>query len=191
MRIFVKNNKKRLKRILKKLGLVKTGYWQKRTKHRYYKKIVKIVNENFDNCNSVIDVGSSNTEILKQFKNIKNKTALDKGRLPNIPDVDNVCIDFFDYEIVNKFDLVLCLQVLEHLENPKEFTLKLFSLGKHVIISVPYKWKEDQSIYHLQDPVDEEKLKSWTETDPDELFYITESDKTERMIAVYYNSDQL
>ena len=189
MKKLLKNSKKQLKLFLKKFGLVKTGYWQQRTKHLYYKKIVEIVNEKFDNCNSVIDVGSSNTEILKQFTNIKNKTALDKKNLPSIPDINTVHTDFLEYEIVEKFDLVLCLQVLEHLENPKEFTQKLFSLGENIIISVPYKWKKNQSIYHLQDPVDEDKLKSWTDTDPDELFYITESDKTERVIALYYAKD--
>ena len=189
MRRLSKIVKRKLLYLLKKLGLVKSGYWQKRKNHLYYKKIIKIVEENFKNCNSVIDVGSSNTEVLKHFTNIKNKTALDKKKLPNIQGVKTVCADFIEYKFVDRFDLVLCLQVLEHVDNPHVFSQKLFSIGRNIIISVPYKWEESQSIYHIHDPIDENKLKSWTNTDPDEVFCITESDRTERMIAVYYSKD--
>jgi hypothetical protein len=75
------------------------------------------------------------------------------------------------------------LQVLEHLENPAEFAQKLFQSGQTVIISVPYKWPSGIQKNHVQDPVDEQKLKCWTGRDAIELLIVC--DRRERLIAVY------
>lgn len=175
----------RFHKMLVRFGLRKKGYWQKRKYNLYYNKTVQIIDKYFKNCNSVIDVGSNDTRILEEIKNIEKKVAIDLQKLPDIPGVKTIKVDFMEYNPNEYFDLVLCLQVLEHLEDPKPFVQKLFKTGSNIIISVPYRWPESRSKYHLQDPIDEEKLKSWTLKEPHELHVIREYNGIERLIAIY------
>jgi len=66
------------------------------------------------------------------------------------------------HEFDRVFDLGLCPQVLEHLYNPKKFVCKIFKVCKIAIISVPYKWGKGCCLDHIHDPIDEDKLFSWT-----------------------------
>ena len=90
-------------------------------------------------------------------------------------------------EIYKKYDVVVCLQVLEHIDHDivKKFTQKLFQVGKTVIISVPYKWELGKCKYHVHDPVDESKLYSWTKRYPKKTWIITEKNGVKRLIALY------
>ncbi len=88
-----------------------------------------------------------------------------------------------DYRPETYFDLVLCLQVLEHLDNPDAFAQKLLNAGRTVIISVPYRWPQGYCKTHKQDPVDEAKLERWTQRKPVETQIVTNG--KERLIAVY------
>ena len=45
-------------------------------------------------------------------------------------------------ETKTMFDLVVSMQVVEHVANPSDFVKKLLRAGKVVIISVPYKWPD-------------------------------------------------
>lgn len=69
-----------------------------------------------------------------------------------------------------------------------KFAQKLFTLGKTVIISVPYKWPKGRCKEHVHDPVDENKLYNWVKKKPDQYWVIKEdkyapSDK--RLICLY------
>jgi hypothetical protein len=88
-----------------------------------------------------------------------------------------------EYTPTNHFDLVLCLQVLEHVEDPAAFASKLFRTGRIVIVSVPYKWAPDRAPGHRHDPVDEEKLRQWTGREPVATRVV--ADGAARLIAVY------
>lgn len=94
-------------------------------------------------------------------------------------------MDFFDYKQPNKFDIVTCFQVIEHIEKAKEFTQKILKTGNLTIISLPYKWSENTCIYHCQDPIDEEKLYSWTGKKPIFTYYCL--DELPRFICIYGN----
>lgn len=57
--------------------------------------------------------------------------------------IQSVLADFMDYKLPNNvdtFDLLICTQVLEHVDNPKDFMQKLIRSAKISIISVPYNW---------------------------------------------------
>lgn len=69
--------------------------------------------------------------------------------------------DFMDWEPDQQYDLVLCLQVLEHIPDPTPFARKLFECGRVVIVSVPYRWEAGACSEHIHDPVDERKLREW------------------------------
>jgi hypothetical protein len=99
------------------------------------------------------------------------------------PGVETVVADFYDYDPDGLFDLVLCLQVLEHLPRPRPFAHKLLRIGRTVIISVPYRWPAHEHGSHLHDPVDEAKLRRWTGAEPVETSIV--DDGKQRLVAVY------
>jgi hypothetical protein len=84
------------------------------------------------------------------------------------------------HKFEEKFDMGICLQVLEHLEDPKIFVKKIFDLCNTVIISVPYKWPEDSCEHHIHDEIDEKKLFEWTSKIPIEANIVDN-----RLIVLY------
>jgi len=70
--------------------------------------------------------------------------------------------DFLEWEPDRQYDLVFCLQVLEHIHDRTPFARKLFDCGRVVIVSVPYRWPAGSCDEHVHDPVDEHKLRDWT-----------------------------
>lgn len=64
------------------------------------------------------------------------------------------------------FDVVLCMGVLEHVENPREFMKKLLHTAKvALIVSVPYLWPAcgHKGCGHLTDEIDEDVVRGWAE----------------------------
>jgi hypothetical protein len=159
------------------------SYWKSRKECNYYKKVLEIIRK-FNNCESIIDIGCANTEILKDLS-IKEKTCLDINKLPENEGIRTIKCDFYKWVPDKKYDIVMCLQVLEHLDDPDTFARKLLDLGnKLVIISLPYKWPKGFCKYHVQDPVDEGKILSWIGRQYDES-YIIEDSSVRRIICVY------
>jgi hypothetical protein len=160
------------------------SYWKSRKECNYYKKVLEII-QRYNNYESIIDIGSANTEILKDLS-FKDKVCLDCNKLPENEGVRTIKCDFYNWIPDKKYDIVTCLQVLEHLDNPEAFAKKLFDLSdKVVIISVPYKWPKGFCKYHVQDPVSEEKLLSWTGRSCNES-YIIEDASVKRIVCVYF-----
>jgi ubiquinone/menaquinone biosynthesis C-methylase UbiE len=110
---------------------------------------------------SIIDVGCWKGEYLNYWinKNPKLKSlgidfsdeALNyiKKNFPKIEvkniDIDNKLLPFKD----NSFDMAVCLEVLEHIENPKLLISELIRIiKKRIIISVPYEL-EVKSPFHI------------------------------------------
>jgi hypothetical protein len=159
------------------------SYWKSRKECNYYKKVLQLI-QNYNNYESIIDVGSANTELLKDLP-FKDKVCLDFNKLPELEGIKTVKCDFYKWIPDKKYDIVVSLQVLEHLDDPELFTKKLFELSnKILIISTPYKWPKGFCKYHVQDPVDEDKIFSWTGRVPNES-YIIEDASVKRIICVY------
>lgn len=163
--------------------LDKNNYWEKRKNYSYYAEVMSLARSYSSDGDSVIDVGSNETELLSQMDWFKRRIALDIRYIMPVKEVETVVCDFMDFKPDIEFDIVLCLQVLEHLTFPERFAKKLFSTGNTIILSVPYKWPADYCNTHLHDPVDEKKLMSWTKMKPLETRIV--KDVRERLIAVY------
>jgi hypothetical protein len=160
-------------------------YWEQRKNYKYYKKALELI-KSYDNCNSIIDIGGRDTEILKNLS-FRDKVCLDLNKLPESEGIRTIKCDFYKWVPDNKYDIVTCLQVLEHLDDPKLFVKKIFELSNRiVIISVPYMWPKGFCKYHVQDPVDENVIFNWVQKIPDES-YIVEDASVKRIICVYYN----
>ena len=163
-------------------------YIEKRKDYNYYKKCNELIERlAMDNkAKSIIDIGGYNGFFVKNTP-IEKKTCLDIRDIKPLKNINFINEDFLTWKVKEKYDVAICMQVLEHLDNTtiQNFTDKLFTLSNHVIISVPYKWRKGWCKYHKQDPVDHSKLKKWTKKRPNESFIIKD-DGAERLIA-YYN----
>lgn len=156
---------------------------------KYHKESLKLVEsiKEEHNCASILDVGGWDGTFLtktslkdRTIVEIKNRGAAKKG-------IKLVNEDFLKWETDSTYDIVICMQVLEHLENHivAAFAKKLFDMSEHIVISVPYKWKKGFCKYHKQDPVDYKKLFKWTGRMPDKVVLV--QDDSDRIICYYKN----
>ena len=158
-------------------------YWDSRRHYRYYQEVVRLARLHVPTGGCVLDVGAHEAELLQQLSWFRSRTALDIRYVMPRRGVETVVADFEVFEPDGPFDLVLCLQVLEHLPRPQPFARKLLRTGRTVIISVPYGWPAGGHESHLHDPVDEAKLRLWTGAEPVETSMV--DDGRQRLIAVY------
>jgi Methyltransferase domain len=160
------------------------SYWKSRRDLRYYGEVVLLARAHVPAGRSVLDVGANETEVLERLEWFERRVALDVNEIPPRAGVETVAADFNEFEPAERFDLVLCLQVLEHLDRPGPFARKLLAAGRTTIISVPHEWPGWVTDEHVHDPVDEWKLRAWTGRDPTETSIIKDLGM-ERLIAAY------
>ena len=124
---------------------------------------------------TLLDVGGGGghgCRFLESFKDFERTSVELPTEGHTLEDVRLVHEDFLNWKADRKYDLVLCMQVLEHISDVVTFTRKLFDCGSVVIISVPYRWPAGEHDGHIHDPVDELVLKKWTDRDPIETSVI-------------------
>lgn len=158
-------------------------YWRTRKQSKYYVEVVRLAQLHGKPGGSVLDVGAHETKVLSQLSGFRRRVALDRGKISGQRGVETIRANFLKWEPTERFDLVLCLQVLEHIPDATTFAKRLFAAGSTVILSVPYRWPRGKCKEHIHDPVDEEKLRAWTGREP--TFAVVVKDKSERLIAVY------
>ena len=160
-----------------------SGYWSNRRDFNYYREVLRLARVHAPEGRTALDVGARDTAVLRSLDWFTHRVALDIQPYPARRGIERVVADFRTYRVPRSFDLVLCLQVLEHLEEPEAFTRKLLESGRTVIVSVPYRWPEGTGPGHVQDPVDEVKLVGWAGRTPVETCIVR--DELDRLIAVF------
>lgn len=138
---------------------------------------------------SVIDVGSKRCGYLEWLDWIPLKVSLDLRNPYKSSFVTGIKGDFLTVQLPQKFDLCLCLQVLEHVDDADRFAQRLLETSPHVIISVPYKWNAKWVDSHVHDPVDEEKIRKWFGRDPNYAYVVKEPFTKARRIVCYFDRE--
>ena len=167
------------------------SYVQRRQTQIYYSYVSRLVRGVAPQINSIMDVGSGKTSCLEQFDWIPIRKTIDVAHPYASEFVEGVKADFLEYEVDERYDLVVCLQVLEHIPEVEAFARKLFDISRSVLISVPYKWPKGGTKGHIHDPVDEEKLRAWTRRKPDYQIIVTEPFGASRLFAYYHRSHEV
>lgn len=170
------------RRLLRVAG--RPAYWDSRRHLRYYREAVRLAREHVPGGGRVLDVGAHEAELLRELDWFERRVALDVRYVMPRSGVETVVGDFRDYRPDGDFDLVLCLQVLEHLPDPSAFARKVLATGRTAIVSVPYRWPADARDSHRHDPVDEAKLRAWTGAEPVESSLV-EDPGGWRLVCVY------
>jgi Methyltransferase domain len=168
----------------------KNPYWEAR-KSSIYLYVAKAICQKYGgHPTSVIDIGSNGTPTLEWHRKWATRlVSLDLRNPYEAPGVESMTKNFFEYYPTERFDLVTCFQVLEHVPDPTLFAQKLLDIGKVAIVSVPYKWREGGCKYHIHDPVDEVKMRQWFGREPAFSYVAKELNKVERLIHVYRNGE--
>lgn len=138
-------------------------YWERRKGLKYYDRVQELVHLHCKGGGSLLDVGSGDTEFyMRFFPHFYPIVLVDKKKRTPTQYAKVIQEDFMKLEPENTYDVVICLQVLEHVSYPWLFMDKLFSITKDLlIVSVPYMWKKGQCKEHTHDPIDKGKLIQW------------------------------
>ena len=167
-----------------------SSYVQRRQTQIYYRYVSRLVRGVAPRIESILDVGSGKTSCLEKFDWIPIRKTIDIAHPYTSESVEGIKADFLEHEVDERYDLALCLQVLEHIPQVEEFTQKLFDVSRSVLITVPYKWPKGSIKGHIHDPVDEAKLRAWTRRKPDYQIIVPEPFGASRLFAYYHRSDE-
>jgi len=149
-----------------------------RQRMRYYDALYYTALQYGASAESILEVGCASDPYVQHLNWIANRTcvapyfesyeryAIDGTEMAgNSTTIEKITADFMEYELPRgeKYDLLLCNQVLEHVPKPAEFMKKLISSAKTSIISVPYNWADcGKECAHVSHRITHKKLMGWS-----------------------------
>jgi hypothetical protein len=161
-------------------------YWKDRNDAAYLHVVRGICDTIAPDAKTVLDVGSVGTPILEWRRDgARRLVSIDLRRPYVATGVESIRGDFLEYPLGEPFDLVTCLQVLEHVPDPAAFAEKLLSAGRIVVVSVPYKWPKEACSNHIHDLVDEQVMRSWFGRLPTSHYIAREPSGVSWLVQVY------
>jgi SAM-dependent methyltransferase len=173
------------------LGISGKTYWHRRARSAYLREVRRLVTEVAADARSILDVGSNGCAYLDWFRWAPRRVSLDLKNPYSSEAVEGIKADFLAHKFPARFDVVLCLQVLEHVPNAAMFARRLLANAqRHLIVSVPYKWPAGRCAEHVHDPVDEAKMREWFGRSPDFSKIVAERNGIERLVAHFDVSAQ-
>lgn len=162
-------------------------YWESRKNLSYYGVAAQYARK-YGHGGKLLDVGGGvgmgcrYLEMFDQFERTSVELTCSKNlRMDGVRVINS---DFLAWQPDQAFDVVTCLQVIEHIPDASRFTAKIFETAPLVILSVPYQWQAGKCKHHVHDPIDEIKLYRWTWRVPTEMTIVDN-----RLVAVYGPQD--
>jgi hypothetical protein len=163
------------------------SYWRDRADLTYYRTAAEYVRRHSPHGRTLLDVGGGVQwgcrflELLPEWDRTSLELPSDKGcRLDGVREIP---ADFLAWRPDRQYDVVTCLQVLEHIPDAVTFARKLLTLAPVMVVSVPYRWPRGTVPSHVHDPVDEQKLRGWMGCEPIES--LKSGSPLARLVAVY------
>jgi len=171
-----------------------------REHYTYYDSLFYLSMQYGRQAKSLLEVGCASDPFAKYLSWIDQRTCVapyqvtydGKNHGPSAS-VDFVKADFMEYKSdkEEKFDLLICSQVVEHVPDPAGFMKKLVEAAKTSIISVPYMWPACDNCNHKTNNITLDTILKWVEPHkPQHHTIITEADnnKYNRRIAVVFHN---
>ncbi len=148
----------------------RSKYWNLRRNNILYSLFLKLVREEAPDALTVLDVGAYESPYISLFDWIPTKVATDIQAHANVwSDMDGIAFvqgDFMKLNFATVFDVVICNQVVEHIDddNVKQFVAKMQSIAKVLLVTTTYEMPSGDIHGHVQDPISENEFRSWFET---------------------------
>jgi 2-polyprenyl-3-methyl-5-hydroxy-6-metoxy-1,4-benzoquinol methylase len=148
-----------------------SGYWAGRKNDRIYLQAILFAHYYCRRKDTVADVGCHCSPLVLMLPGFKKRFAFDPSKhaakawqgvegatFINAPlDESSVRPLIGD----DRFDLVLCNQVIEHLDDPETFARMLCNTSRRLIISTTFETKAGIIRGHVQDPISLAKFEGW------------------------------
>lgn len=131
---------------------------------------------------SVLDVGGRQSPLLSDLPSSLSRVCLDIEKVPQAPGIRFIHADFATWVPDQTYDVVVCLDVLQHVDDPAAFAQKLFTVGRTVLLSVPYRLPYGMSPGR-HPTLDETRLLAWTGRRPTGVQLVR--DGYDRLLAFY------
>ena len=168
-----------------------TAYWSRRKDYRYWRTALRFATELAPQARTMLDVGGGVTagcrylELLPHFERTSIETP-DSARR-SLEGVRVILEQFEGWESDQRYDVVLCFQVLEHIRDTEGFARKLFSVARQaVVISIPHRWREHgQNQTHCHGDLTASHLQRWTGRSPDRVEIVEDRPGQARLVAAY------
>jgi len=100
--------------------------------------------------------------------------------------------DFATWVPSKSYDVVLCNQVLEHVDNPHGFLKKLMRVGKTVVVSVPLEWRDKGVLPHKHHNIDIDRVREWA--GEQEIYHFVSKEPVgkfrNRMIMIFRGAEE-
>lgn len=160
-------------------------YWRARSHMEYYAEVRRMI-ESLSPAGSILDVGGYDTPVVT-FGKFRRRYTIDAVLDPKFPGVISTVGDFMDYAAPERIDVVVCLQVIEHIVEAEAFGAKLLRTGKNVIVSVPYCWPAGGEPSHVHDPIDVHKLARFMSGRRPDRARIVADGKRRRLVGLWTN----
>lgn len=143
------------------------NYWGRRKDAAMYALVKFLARVYVPHGGAVLDVGCFTSMFVLELDWFRKKAVADS--IPYLVDnwkgaanqVEFHAGDFMTLRFPESFDLVVCLQVVEHLEEPAPFIRKMMDIGRTVIVTTTYEVPHGIIDGHVQDPISIEKFKGW------------------------------
>jgi SAM-dependent methyltransferase len=174
----------------------------KRQDLRYYKTaLLAAMQFGGDGVASVLEIGCASPAFVGEMRWIPKKTcvapyhagyATTRGSAVEVRDdaVEYVAADFAEWNVEREYDFCVCMQVLEHVDDPAKFLRKMLDsrvCRRATLVSVPYKWGDcGEKCSHRWHGIDEATMRAWSGgRSPAQTTVIREREGTARLIIVY------
>lgn len=160
-------------------------YWESRKHLQYYEVARKYIELVASPRFSIMDVGCLNTPVAL-MGDFKDRFALNKTPFTPFEGVECIVADWLDFEPGRKYNVITCLQVLEHLDDKtlKSFVDKLRAYSDWMVLSVPYMWPVGTEPTHKQDPIDVVKFYQMAQGVP-EFVEIIKDGNLSRIVGIF------
>lgn len=185
------------------MGQSRNSYQSDRAGLHYYRHLFCSAQYYGKGAGKVLDVGSSNPPFLLSMNWVRQRDVVapylvgdgqcDGKELCDLGNgITSRMADFmkWDPDTSDKhkpYDLVICSQVVEHVDDPTAFVRKLVGTAETLIMSVPYKWHDENCghCHHKSHNIDEDRIRNWA-GQRELAHYISKEDGGEQRIIMVF-----
>lgn len=158
---------------INRIGMHEGSYSKKRKDHQYYRDTWCAIRFLGEGARSIVDVGSSFPPFLISTDWIPEREITSKyfpgnerpcGKSTHCLLQDGIQAniqDFYAWHPSKVYDVVVSMQVVEHVPNPTRFMRKILKTGRMVLVTVPYRWEDEHLKFHKQHMIAIEDVRKW------------------------------
>lgn len=162
----------------------KDRYWEGRKEYVYLHVAQSMFQILGASARTALDVGSAGTPTVLMFP-ADRRYSVDWGNPCEHEGVIAHNCNYLEWERPEPIDIASCMQVLEHVPDPRPFAKKLLRDAEVVIASVPHLERPRANPGHIHSMITPTQFAGWFDREPNYLYIAQELSGDERMVAIW------